>query len=74
MIVDGQYGGLTIEDAKQWGMRIMGYSIEDLIIFADACRRAGVEDWELHTFAMDAQAAVDYALETIKDVRRACQY
>lgn len=60
---------LRIEDIEDW--TIMGYPVKDLLIFADACRRRGLQDWEIIAFAENARNAVDYALEVVKDVKRA---
>lgn len=58
-----------IEDIEDW--IIMGYPLKDLLIFADACRMRGIEDWQLQNFADDARNAVTYALEVVKGVKRA---
>lgn len=51
-------------------MTIMGYRVKDLLVFADACRMRGIEDWQMQEFADNARCAVDYALEVVKGVKR----
>lgn len=59
---------LTMEDIED--MVIMGYPMKDLLIFADACRMRGIEDWQMHDFADTARNAFNYALDVVKGVKR----
>lgn len=59
---------LTMADIED--MTIMGYPMKDLLVFADACRMRGIEDWQVQDFANTARNAVDYALEVVKGVKR----
>lgn len=59
---------LTMEDIEN--MTIMGYPMTDLLVFADACRMRGIEDWQMQEFADTARNAVNYALEVVKGVKR----
>ena len=38
-----------------------GYPVRDLIVFAEACRQAGVEEKDLHLFVVSADGAFRFA-------------
>ena len=42
---------------------VHGYNITDLIVFADACNRAGITDVELRDFVQNASEAWRFALK-----------
>ena len=44
------------------GDTICGYQLTDLILFARACRAAGVTENELHDFALNYEYAFNFGL------------
>ena len=54
---------MTKEDIKS----IYGYDVEELIIFADACRKAGILPHELHAFILNAGSAYTYVENRLKE-------
>ena len=53
-------------------MSIYGYPIDDLMIFADACRKKGIQDYEMHDFVLNVQEAFNYVLtEQQKNIEEA---
>ena len=40
-----------------------GYPLRDLIVFAEACRQAGVEERDLHLFVVSADSAIRFGAE-----------
>ena len=54
----------TIDDGFYRGKpsdAIMGYNTKDLLVFAEACRKCGVEDYDLRRFSQEVGAAFDFA-------------
>lgn len=37
-----------------------GYNFEELLIFAEACRKAGITENNLHDFCMNCESAFNY--------------
>ena len=54
---------MTKEDIKT----ICGYDAEELIIFADACRKAGILPHELHTFVLRTESAYAYVENRLQE-------
>ena len=42
--------------------RIMGYNIRDLFLFAEACRKCGIEENDLKRFSREAESAFDFVV------------
>ena len=47
--------------------RIEGFSLKELTLFADSCRRNGVTDKELHGWALNVGRAYDYLLGKMQE-------
>lgn len=47
--------------------KICDYSFDELVIFADACRRAGISEFELREFCLNAANAYGYILDKVSD-------
>ena len=47
-----------------------GYPVRDLIVFAEACRRAGVEEKDLRLFVASADGAYRFAAEEFDQLCR----
>jgi len=45
---------------------ICGYTVPELIIFADACRKAGISNQDLMTFCANAVNAYNYILDEVQ--------
>lgn len=45
---------------------ICGFPIEELILFADACRKQGITTEELHWFIGNVENAYNYAIDEVK--------
>lgn len=43
--------------------KLCGYDVEDLALFAEACRRAGVDEKDLLAFSQNAQRAYQFGLD-----------
>lgn len=50
---------LDIEEKIRKGT-FCGYSFEELLIFAEACRKAGIEEHDLKDFCRNVQSAFEY--------------
>lgn len=50
---------LDIEEKIRKGT-FCGYSFEELLIFAEACRKAGIEERDLKDFCKNVQSAFEY--------------
>ena len=44
-----------------------GYSAQDLLMFADACRRKNISKEDLHEFCLNANSAFEYVMEKISE-------
>ena len=44
---------------------INGYPVDELIVFATACRKMGITEDELHEFVTNAKYAYDYVISEI---------
>lgn len=49
-----------------FGTTICGYQISELIVFARACRAAGITENELHDFVVNFELSYKYGLECAK--------
>ena len=57
---------LTSEDLiKNMPMRINGFRLDELAVFAEACRNAGITDDEMHGFVVNAESAYEYIQKEI---------
>lgn len=45
-----------------------GYSSNELLLFADACRRQGITEDQLHSFLTDTESALNYVMEKINEM------
>ena len=46
---------------------ICGYSFQELIRFADACKRANISETDLHAFCLNCDSAYEYTMEKINE-------
>lgn len=46
---------------------IVGYTFDELLIFADACRRCGIEERNLVEFCTNVEGACDYVQKKIEE-------
>ena len=46
---------------------IFGYAVEELIIFADACKKQGISNDDLKNFCENAKNAYDYIRNEIEE-------
>ena len=46
---------------------ICGYTVPELVIFADACRKAGISNQDLATFCGNAVNAYNYIIDEVKN-------
>lgn len=44
-----------------------GYDVEDLALFAEACRKAGISENDLVTFAKNAKDAYTFGLKKLEE-------
>lgn len=42
---------------------ICGYSAKEIALFADACRRCGITEAEMHQFLQDTESLMKYVME-----------
>lgn len=47
--------------------RFCGYTLKELLAFADACRRQGISEEHLHVFYKNAESAFKYIMEIITE-------
>lgn len=45
-----------------------GYSPKELLLFADACRRQGITEYQLHIFLINTESAFNYVMEKINEM------
>ncbi len=65
--VESKQGYIKALIRADMGATYLGYSLEELKLLAEMCRRQGIEEKELHDFVSNAQNAYDYIHEEIKD-------
>ena len=46
---------------------ICGYSFQDLMVFADACRRQGIDEKMMHDFVFNAESAYNYIVDQMQE-------
>ena len=44
-----------------------GYSAEELLVFADACKRNNISKEELHNFCLNAESAFNYIMSKMQE-------
>ena len=59
------YSREQIENAPTEEPSLLGYSIDKLLIFAEACRAAHIEDKDLYDFISNAANAYNYASQVV---------
>ena len=47
--------------------KLGGYSLDELVIFAEACRNAGVSEEDLYTFVKHAKYAYQYGMKKMQE-------
>ena len=47
--------------------KLCGYDVEDLALFAEACRKAGITENDLDTFAKNAKDAYTFGLKKLEE-------
>lgn len=55
----------TIDEGFRLGKpseTVMGYNMKDLLVFAEACRKCGVEDHDLLRFSRDVGAGLEFVV------------
>lgn len=49
--------------------KLFGFTIEELLIFAQACREQGITEKQLHDFAMNSMNGFKYGLEKFEEAK-----
>lgn len=60
LIIDKDCPLIPVENLK-----MCGYDFEELLIFAEACRKADVKEEDLHAFIRNSESAFNYIYEKL---------